>query len=195
VLLDGVPVTRYPPDALPRLRILIPQEAYVFAGTLAANICYLCPNAPLDARIDAAAEAVGLSPLVSRLGGYQAIINPARLSAGERQLIALTRAYLSPAPIAILDEATCRLDPAAEAAFTERGGTLIVIAHRISSALRARRVLVLDGTRPQAGDHDSQPQSHMITKTYTPISGAKVFVIMDLPGQSGAGRAPNGGCD
>jgi ATP-binding cassette subfamily C protein len=77
----------------------------------------------------------------------------------ERQLIALARAYLSPSPIVILDEATCYLDPAAEsraeAAFAEGGGTLIVIAHRISSALCARRVLVLDGTRAQAGEHDT----------------------------------------
>jgi ATP-binding cassette, subfamily C, bacterial len=159
VLLDGVPVTRYPLDALPRLRVLIPQEAYVFTATLAANICYLRLDLLPDAELDAAARAVGLDPLVSRLGGYQAIVHPARLSAGERQLIALTRAYLSPAPIAILDEATCHLDPAAEAraeaAFGERRGTLIVIAHRISSALRARRVLVLDGTRAQAGEHDT----------------------------------------
>jgi ATP-binding cassette subfamily C protein len=100
-----------------------------------------------------------MAPLVARLGGYEAVVSPARLSAGERQLIALARAYLSPAPIVILDEATCHLDPAAEAraeaAFAERGGTLIVIAHRISSALRARRILVLDGTRAQAGSHAS----------------------------------------
>jgi ABC-type multidrug transport system fused ATPase/permease subunit len=155
VLLDGAPVTQYPH----RVRVLIPQEAYVFAGTLAANICYLRAGAAPDDVLDAAAAAVGLGPLVTRLGGYQAVINPARLSAGERQLIALARAYLSPAPIVILDEATCYLDPAAEsraeAAFAERGGTLIVIAHRISSALRARRVLVLDGTRAQAGEHDT----------------------------------------
>ena len=96
---------------------------------------------------------------MSRLGGYDAVVNPAALSAGERQLIALTRSYLSPAPIAILDEATCHLDPAAEAqaeaAFASRHGTLIVVAHRITSALRAQRVLVLDGNRPQAGDHAS----------------------------------------
>jgi len=154
VLLDGVPVTRYPPS----VRVLIPQEAYVFAGTLADNLGYLCPGAAGDDRMDAAVFGVGLKPLVTRLGGYQAVINPATLSAGERQLIALARAYLSPAPIVILDEATCHLDPAAEAraeaAFAERGGTLIVIAHRISSALRARRILVLDGTRAQAGEHE-----------------------------------------
>ncbi|HMI27437.1 MAG TPA: ATP-binding cassette domain-containing protein, partial [Streptosporangiaceae bacterium] len=164
VLLDGLSVTRYPPASLPDRRVLIPQEAYVFAGTLAENILYLrtasaAADRPSAAELDAAAEAVGLSGLVSRLGGHQAVVNPAALSAGERQLIALTRAYLSPAPIAILDEATCHLDPAAEgqaeAAFASRRGTLIVVAHRITSALRAQRVLVLDGNRAQAGDHAS----------------------------------------
>ena len=156
ILLDGVPMARYPAAALTRLRVLIPQEAYVFAGTLAENILYLRGTTdPLPrAGLDAAADALGLSPLVSRLGGYHAVIDPAALSAGERQLIAITRAYLSTAPIAILDEASCYLDPAAEAraeaAFARRPGTLIVIAHRISSALRARRVLVLE-RRPRPG--------------------------------------------
>jgi ATP-binding cassette, subfamily B, bacterial RamB/AmfA len=157
VLLDGLPATGYPPAA----RVLIPQEAYVFGGTLAANLSYLRGDAAAlpAAELDAAAEAVGLRPLAERLGGYDAEVNPARLSAGERQLIALTRAYLSDAPVAILDEATCHLDPAAEAvaeaAFAARPGTLIVIAHRISSALRARRILVLDGASAQVGDHAS----------------------------------------
>ena len=164
VLLDGISLTRYPPASLPGRRVLIPQEAYVFAGTLAENILYLrtasaAADRPFAAELDAAAEAVGLRALASQLGGYDAVVNPAALSAGERQLIALTRAYLSPAPIAILDEATCHLDPAAEAraeaAFASRHGTLIVVAHRITSALRAQRVLVLDGNRAQAGDHAS----------------------------------------
>ena len=160
ILLDGVPIARYPARSLPQKRVLIPQEAYVFAGTLAENIQYLRDaDQPADWEVDAAADAVGLGPLVSRLGGYQAIINPVGLSAGERQLIALTRAYLSRAPVAILDEATCHLDAAAEqraeAAFARRPGTLIVVAHRISSALRAERILVLDGNQAQAGEHES----------------------------------------
>jgi ATP-binding cassette subfamily C protein len=72
-------------------------------------------------------------------------------------LLALTRAFVSTAPIVLLDEASCHLDPAAEdraeRAFADRPGTLVVIAHRVSSALRARRVLVLDGDRPVLGDH------------------------------------------
>jgi ABC-type multidrug transport system fused ATPase/permease subunit len=153
VLLDGLPVA-----GLGRSwRILIPQEAYVFTGTLKENLTYLYSATKTE--LDDAAEAIGLTPLITRLGGYGAAIVPAALSAGERQLIALTRAYLPPARLVILDEATCHLDPAAEeqaeTAFSRRGGTLVVIAHRISSARRARRTLVLDGARPQVGDHSS----------------------------------------
>lgn len=137
-------------------RVLIPQEAYVFTGTLRENLAYLNPAAT-PASIHAALAAVGAEPLVARLGGLDAPVEPARLSAGGRQLIALARAYLSPAPIAVLDEATSHLDPAsearAEAAFAARGG-LIVIAHRLTSALRADRILVLDAQSAALGRHD-----------------------------------------
>jgi ATP-binding cassette subfamily C protein len=99
-----------------------------------------------------------MGALAERLGGLDAEFDPAALSAGERQLIALTRAYLSPAPLIILDEASCHLDPAAEdraeQAFRARPGTTLdVIAHRMTSSLRADRVLVLDGTKAELGDH------------------------------------------
>jgi ABC-type multidrug transport system fused ATPase/permease subunit len=141
----------------PRWRVLIPQQAYVFRGTLGENLRYLAPDAgPAD--LDRAAAAVGLDGLRARLGGDDAEVDPARLSAGERQLVALTRAYLSPARLIVLDEATSHLDPAAEAraehAFMARGGTLVVVAHRISSAQRGRRVLVMDGLRVAVGTHD-----------------------------------------
>jgi ATP-binding cassette subfamily C protein len=156
VRLGGLPVSGIPAAGLPRYRVLIPQEAYVFAGTLGENLTYLAPGAPA-AHLDASVDAVGLRALVTRLGGYQAELTPATLSAGERQLIALARAYLSPARLAVLDEATCHLDPGAaaraESAFAARPGALIVIAHRMSSALRAQRVLVLDGARAVIGDH------------------------------------------
>jgi ATP-binding cassette subfamily C protein len=158
VRLAGVPLADIPAAGLPACRVLIPQEAYVFAGTLGENLRYLAPAAPA-AQLDASVDAVGVRDVVKRLGGYGAELTPATLSAGERQLIALVRAHLSPARLVILDEATCHLDPAAAAraedAFAGRPGALIVIAHRISSALRARRVLVLDGTRAAIGDHAS----------------------------------------
>jgi ATP-binding cassette subfamily C protein len=96
--------------------------------------------------------------LADRLGGYDAEIKGSMLSAGEAQLVTLVRAYLSAAPLVILDEAACHLDAAAEArvelAFAARPGTLLVIAHRISSALRAQRILLLDGAKLTLGTHD-----------------------------------------
>ncbi|GAA5615447.1 ABC transporter ATP-binding protein [Streptomyces platensis] len=140
------------------LRVLIPQQAYVFSGTLRENLLYLCPDGASPAALEAASDAVGLDALVHRLGGFDAPLEPGALSQGERQLIALGRAYLSPAPLVLLDEATCHLDPAAEMraerAFAERPGTLIVVAHRITSARRADRILVLDGNRAICGTHD-----------------------------------------
>lgn len=156
VLVGGVPVARLPAGRLAEYRVVIPQEAYVFTGTVGENLRYLRPEAS-EEQVAAAVAAVGADALVDRLGGPASPLRPAELSAGERQLIALARAYLTRAPIAVLDEATCHLDPAAELraeqAFALRGGTLVVIAHRISSALRARRVLVLDGAGAVLGDH------------------------------------------
>ena len=114
VRLGGLPTAGIAAAELPRRRVLIPQEAYVFAGPLAQNLSYLAPDAP-QAELNAAVDAVGLRDLVTRLGGYHAQLVPAELSAGERQLIALARAYLSPARLAILDEATSHLDPVRDA--------------------------------------------------------------------------------
>ncbi|WP_406470880.1 ATP-binding cassette domain-containing protein [Streptomyces sp. NBC_01615] len=151
---------RVPGSGAAAHRVLIPQEAYVFTGTLAENLGQSRPDPVPEAELLAAAEAVGLAGLMGRLGGPTAEVDPGALSAGERQLIALTRAYLSSAPLVLLDEATCHLDPAAEAraerAFAARpGGTLVVVAHRISSARRAGQVLVMDGQRVDLGDHET----------------------------------------
>jgi ATP-binding cassette subfamily C protein len=152
VRIGGVPAHQAATDA----RVLIPQQAYVFAGTLAENLRYLQPAATAG-DLDRAADAVGLQPLVERLGGYDGVVVPSTLTAADQQLVALTRSYLAPGRLVILDEATCHLDPTAEAvaeqAFLERGGTLVVIAHRMSSALRAQRILVLDGIDARLGTH------------------------------------------
>ena len=136
---------------------LIPQEAYVFSGTIRENLAYLAPDAS-DAMITEAAQTVGLE--LDCLGGLDARVGVGgtTLSNGEKQLIALTRVYLSPARLVILDEATSNLDPVAEAraeqAFARRPGNLVVIAHRISSAQRADRILLLDGDIARMGTHD-----------------------------------------
>ncbi|WP_282689019.1 MULTISPECIES: ABC transporter ATP-binding protein [unclassified Streptomyces] len=154
----GVPVTEVDRAWLHREVTLIPQEAYVFTGTVRDNLRYLSPRAR-DADLLASAEAVGARALVDRLGGLDAPVglDGPPLSSGERQLVALARAHVSPASVVLLDEACCHLDPAAEEraerAFAARGTTLVVVAHRISSALRAPRVLVLDGERTAIGTH------------------------------------------
>ncbi|MDP9865137.1 MULTISPECIES: ATP-binding cassette domain-containing protein [Streptosporangium] len=158
IRLGGVPLRTIAGHELRAMVALVPQEAYVFTGTVRENLAYLCPAGTADARLRGAAEAVGAGALVERLGGLDAVIDgPSTLSAGERQLIALARAYASPARLVVLDEATCHLDPAAEAAaetaFAARHGTLIVIAHRISSARRAQRVLLMDGATVLTGSH------------------------------------------
>ncbi|MFI0538227.1 ATP-binding cassette domain-containing protein [Streptomyces sp. WSLK1-3] len=156
IRLWGHPV---PSPAAAALRVLIPQEAYVHTGTLAENLGHLRPDPVPEAELLAAAEAVGLTPLLEALGGPRALVDPAALSAGERQLVALTRAHLSYAPLVLLDEATCHLDPRAEEraerAFADRPGTtLVVVAHRISSARRADHVLLMDGPRTAYGTHE-----------------------------------------
>ncbi|GAA2714462.1 ABC transporter ATP-binding protein [Streptomyces luteosporeus] len=143
----------------PARRVLIPQEAYVFSGTLGANFGYLREDAVPQAEVTAAVRAIGAQALVRRLGGLDAPVVPGELSAGERQLVALVRAYLSPAPVALLDEATCHLDPAAEErverAFAARpGGSVVVVAHRAGSARRAEKVLVMDGPGTVSGTHE-----------------------------------------
>ncbi|MEU1789035.1 ABC transporter ATP-binding protein [Streptomyces sparsogenes] len=189
-------------------RVLIPQEAYVFSGTLADNLRYLCPvrdggtdagpaRAPTDAELTAAAEVMGLDALLARVGGPYAEVDPAVLSAGERQLIALTRAYLSPAPVVLLDEATCHLDPAAEAraerALARRPGTtLIVIAHRVSSARRAERVLVMDGRHTVRGRHAELLESSAL---YCDLAGSWAGAGPAGPGSSDPGPADPGPAD
>ncbi|MBQ1124333.1 MULTISPECIES: ATP-binding cassette domain-containing protein [Streptomyces] len=141
-------------------RVLIPQESYVFTGSVRENLCCLLPQGsapPPGAVLLDAVEAVGARALVRQFGGLDGWVDPVALSAGERQQLALARAYLSPAPLVVLDEASSHLDPAAEEvaeyAFIRRGGALVVIAHRISSALRAELILVLDGERTCCGTH------------------------------------------
>jgi ATP-binding cassette subfamily C protein len=157
VRLGGVPVGDLDLQTLASHRVLIPQEAYVFAGTIGENLRYLHPSAT-RAELDTVVDALGLRSMVVRLGGgYDAALDPRTLSAGERQLIAVARAHLTPAPVLILDEATCHLDPVAEErverVLAGRGGTLIVVAHRISSALRAQRIVLMNGADMVSGTH------------------------------------------
>jgi ATP-binding cassette subfamily C protein len=158
VLLGGVDVRRLRPEVRRDMVALIPQESYVFTGTLRENLALLATSAT-DAELALAAERVGAGDLLARPDGLDTLLGHGgvALSSGERQLVALARVYASNARIVVLDEATAHLDPATEAmaeqAFADRGGTLVVIAHRLSSAIRAELVLMMDGGRPVLGSH------------------------------------------
>ncbi|MFF3373562.1 ABC transporter ATP-binding protein [Streptomyces sp. NPDC002680] len=158
VRLGGSDLARLDPGSSARTVALVPQEAYVYHGSVRENLRYLASTAT-DAELARAAVEVGADAVIERLGGLDAeLVDPAtQLSTGERQLLVLARAFVSPARVVVLDEATCHLDPAAEAraesAFAARPGTLIVIAHRIASARRARHVLLLDGEHAYLGTH------------------------------------------
>jgi ATP-binding cassette, subfamily C, bacterial len=158
VRFGGVPIRSVAPELRHERIALVPQETYLFTGTIRENLALFAPTAS-DAALLTAVAAVGASDLVTRLGGLSGTIGHSGqgLSAGESQLLTAARVYTSPADVIILDEAASALDPAAEAvveqAFAARGGTLIVIAHRLSSALRADLVLLMDGGPPLLGNH------------------------------------------
>jgi ATP-binding cassette subfamily B protein len=141
----------------------VPQEAFLFSGTIRDNIAYGRPAAS-DAEVEAAARAVGAHEFVAELpGGYRHELTERgrSLSSGQRQLIALARAELVDPAVLLLDEATSNLDLATEArvaAAMQRvsyGRTTIVIAHRLQTARAADRIVVLEGGRiAEVGSHD-----------------------------------------
>ncbi len=147
VLLSGAPAERLSPADRAARRVFLPQQPYLFSGTLAENLAWPHPAVPA-ARLREALAELGAEALTDRHGGLTAAVGPAVLSPGERQLVALVRAYLSPAPLTILDEATSHLDAAAELridrAFRARPGALLTITHRPAQADRADHVLRLD---------------------------------------------------
>ena len=166
VLVDGLPLGRVDRAALTRSVALLPQQAYVFAGSLRENLTYLRHDCD-DEDLDRAVNSLGLRSLIDRHGSYDSEITT--LSEGERQLIALARVWISPASVVVLDEATSHLDLATEAiveeAFRRRDGTLIVIAHRMSSARRARRVLLMEGGRITSVSDDDELGSSVLYET------------------------------
>ncbi|HKS50835.1 MAG TPA: ABC transporter ATP-binding protein [Pseudonocardiaceae bacterium] len=155
VLIDGVDVRRFDPAALHHRLGVVPQEAHLFSGDIASNISYGAPGAS-PAQVEAAARRVGALAAIAALphGFRQAVGERGQgLSAGQRQLIALARAELVDPDVLLLDEATAALDPATESAVlaaTERLAaprTTVVIAHRLATAAKADRIVVLDGGR------------------------------------------------
>ncbi|MFD8153456.1 ABC transporter ATP-binding protein [Streptomyces sp. NPDC059720] len=142
---------------------VVPQEAYLFQGTVRDAIAYGRPDAT-DAEVEAAARAVGAHEMIATLeGGYlHAVAERGRnLSAGQRQLIALARAELVDPDVLLLDEATAALDLATEAQVNQATDrlagrrTTLVVAHRLTTAARADRVVVMDhGRVAEDGTHE-----------------------------------------
>ncbi|MFI1616380.1 ABC transporter ATP-binding protein [Streptomyces lydicus] len=141
---------------------VVPQEPYLFAGTVRDAIAYGRPDAT-DAEVEAAARAVGAHAMIATLdGGYLHEVSERgrNLSAGQRQLLALARAELVDPDVLLLDEATAALDLATEAVVNQATDrlagrrTTLVVAHRLTTAARADRVVVLDhGRVAEDGSH------------------------------------------
>jgi ABC-type multidrug transport system fused ATPase/permease subunit len=163
VLVDGHDLRDVRAASLRSQLGVVPQEGFLFSGTVRDNIAFGRPDAT-EEEIAAAARAVGADEFVARLeGGYDAEVGErgSQLSAGQRQLVAFARALIADPRILILDEATSNVDIHTEARIEAAlrrllaGRTAIVIAHRLSTIRRAGRIVVLDGGRViEQGTHD-----------------------------------------
>jgi len=142
---------------------VVPQEPFLFAGSVRDNLTFAAPDAT-DDELWEAVDAVGLRDLVERQPeGLDQIIHErgSSLSSGERQLLALARAFLSQPRVLVLDEATSNLDLQSETRIERaldavlEGRTAIIIAHRLATAMRADRIAVIhDGELVELGSHD-----------------------------------------
>ncbi|MCD0450814.1 ABC transporter ATP-binding protein/permease [Actinocorallia sp. API 0066] len=164
VRVDGVPLHRVRFASLRERIVIVPQDGFLFDTTLGENIRYGRPGAS-DAEIVAALGELGLGDWLEGLPrGLETPVGQRgeSLSAGERQLVALARAYLADPDLLVLDEATSAVDPATEVRIQRaldgvtRGRTSVAIAHRLSTAEAADEILVFDkGRIVQRGHHSA----------------------------------------
>lgn len=169
VLIDGVDLRTVTLSSLRRQLGVVPQEPFLFQGTVRDNLCFARPEAD-DDEVHEACRAVGIEDLIARLPeGLDTPVHErgVSLSAGERQLLGLGRAFLARPRVLILDEATSNLDPSAERKVERaldallEGRTAVVVAHRLATARRADRIAVIDRPAPglparvvEIGPHD-----------------------------------------
>jgi ATP-binding cassette subfamily B protein len=163
VAIDGHDLRDVTIDSLRRQLGVVPQEPFLFVGTMRDNIAFARPDAS-DEDVSDAVRHVGLAELVERLPeGLDTPVHErgVSLSSGERQLIALARAFLASPRVLVLDEATSNLDLKSETQVEAgldavlEGRTAIIVAHRLSTAMRADRIAVVDhGRIVELGTHD-----------------------------------------
>lgn len=163
VTLDGKDLRTVKGTSLRRYTSMVPQEGFLFSGSVLENIRFGRPDAT-DEEVIAVCRALGVDEAIRRLpDGYGTAVRErgAALSGGERQLIALARALLADPRVLVLDEATSALDAGTEARIekalrqTTTGRTTVVIAHRLSTAERASRIVVIDhGRIVESGTHE-----------------------------------------
>lgn len=163
VTLDGVDLRRVAGPDLRRAVKMVPQEGFLFSGTIRENILFGRPDATNE-EIQAACRELGIESFIASLPeGYDTPVSfrGSRFSAGQKQLISIVRAFVADPAVLILDEATSSLDPATEGLVENAlarlcaGRTSVVIAHRLSTAEHADRVLVVDDGRiVEDGTHE-----------------------------------------
>ena len=175
VLLGGRNVKEYSFDSLMRNFSFVFQNVYLFADTIANNIRFGEPNAPMEKVIEAAKKARCHDFIMALPDGYDTIIGEggASLSGGEKQRISIARAIMKDAPIIILDEATANVDPENETELTEaieeltKEKTIIMIAHRLKTVRHANQIFVVDnGHIAQRGTHDELIKKDGIYKSF-----------------------------
>jgi len=164
VRLSGVPLTDVRFESLRRRVVMVPQDGFLFDTTVAANVRFAKPDLS-DADLELAFAELGLADWIDGLpAGVDTPVGERgeALSVGERQLVALARAYVADPDLLVLDEATSAVDPATEVRLQRtldavtRGRTTVAIAHRLSTAQAADEVLVFDkGVVVQRGSHES----------------------------------------